>query len=446
MAKETRSFKQAFKDAYNKGKGKGSTFTWNGNTYTALTAEDLKGNKWNPNNSDFRKNFSEYLQSDEDRNSETGHLYGVDPAYVTDGYKADGYKARAHNWFMNNSAAANMPDEKVDLGNGEFAYREKVEPVTTPISTPKPQRLDMFTNDDIRNLGFNNYAGLVNAVKTNANNNFVKALTNRYGTDTSKWDQNQIESELGVHGKYRSFGSGDFGDMSRSMATWLGDHNGRIDAHASNASNYNIFAFHPELLKYQQGGQINMNEQQLQQQIVQLVQAAMQGDQQASQQIQQIMQAAQQGNQQAAQIAQMIQAVTQQMQQSQIQADKKGAKLNYLRELKGQCPEGYELGYLKAGGHICKRCMKKQEGGEVESTNPIDQFRAGGKKRACKGIKFQTGGQTKKLDQAAKDSIAVNKHGDQDIEINRPGNYKKNKQGKVQWTPDRTKAPYKKTK
>nr|DAE35756.1 MAG TPA: hypothetical protein [Bacteriophage sp.] len=48
----------------------------------------------------------------------------------------------------------------------------------------------MFTNDDIRNLGFRNYAGMVSAVgnQANANNNFVKAMIDRYGSDTSKWN------------------------------------------------------------------------------------------------------------------------------------------------------------------------------------------------------------------------------------------------------------------
>lgn len=122
-----------------------------------------------------------------------------------------------------------------------------------------------------------------------------------------------------------------------------------------------------------------MDEQQLQQQIVQLVQAAMQGDQQATQQIQQIMQAAQQGNQQAAQIAQMIQQVAQQMQQQQVQAARFGAKLNYIRQLKGQCPEGYKMEYYKEGGQLCKKCMKvHQDGGEVNQTpNTVaGQFRA----------------------------------------------------------------------
>lgn len=138
-----------------------------------------------------------------------------------------------------------------------------------------------------------------------------------------------------------------------------------------------------------------MDEQQLQQQIVQLVQAAMQGDQQATQQIQQIMQAAQQGNQQAAQIAQMIQQVAQQMQQQQVQAARFGAKLNYIKQLKGQCPEGYKMEYYKEGGQLCKKCMKvHQDGGEVKQTpNTVaGQFKMEAAKCGKKMKKKEDGG------------------------------------------------------
>ena len=138
-----------------------------------------------------------------------------------------------------------------------------------------------------------------------------------------------------------------------------------------------------------------MDEQQLQQQIVQLVQAAMQGDQQATQQIQQIMQAAQQGNQQAAQIAQMIQQVAQQMQQQQVQAARFGTKLNYIKQLKGQCPEGYKMEYYKEGGQLCKKCMKvHQDGGEVKQTpNTVaGQFKMESAKCGKKMKKKEEGG------------------------------------------------------
>ena len=135
-----------------------------------------------------------------------------------------------------------------------------------------------------------------------------------------------------------------------------------------------------------------MDEQQLQEQIVQLVQDAMQGNQEATQKIQQIMQAAQQGDQQAVQLAQMIQQVAQQMQQ--VQSAKFGAKLNYVKQLKGKCPIGYEMRYYKVGGKLCSECIKEEKESK-KPLNTIDAFKCGRKmkKKACGGPvkKYQKG-------------------------------------------------------
>lgn len=124
-----------------------------------------------------------------------------------------------------------------------------------------------------------------------------------------------------------------------------------------------------------------MNEQ-LQQQVIQLVQAAMSGNQEAQQTIETVLNAAQQGDQQAAQVAQIIQEVAQQLQQEQVQAAKFGAKLNYIKKLRGVCPEGEELQYFNNGGNLCKKCVKKQESDEKAEQlpqNPIDAFKCGRK-------------------------------------------------------------------
>lgn len=129
-------------------------------------------------------------------------------------------------------------------------------------------------------------------------------------------------------------------------------------------------------------------DEQMQQQIIALVQAAMQGDQQAQQQIQQIMQAAQQGDQQAMQIAQLIQAVIEQMQGGgqSVPAAKFGAQLNYIKYLRGKCPEGYEMAYYKNGGKAgCRKCAQKESmGGNMD---PVKAFKCGRKmkKKACGG-------------------------------------------------------------
>ena len=415
-------------------------------------------------------------------------------------------------------------------------YADKARTINPNVSIPKPTTpttsntaLDMFTNDDIRNLGFKNYSGLISAVtnKANANNNFVKAFTARYGNDASKYNQAKIENELGVKGKYRSFGGGDFGDMSRNMASWMGTYNGNLerknlqdrtgsdgivysnkhvrdlfeahpvkpktftfdtssfgtnlfgtpkkqqggqlnmadpikilqlytkyrlqkDAHDPEAENtlnqlkaeenevhdldsfideikyrwkgnpwlggYNktlnqIFSWPsrhdtfkkstnptkdnsiPKFInpkqfikpaKKQQGGQLNMNEQELQQAFLQYLmqKTGAQNEQQLEQVVQQL---GEDGLKQA--YAQFMQ----EMQQQQVQAAKFGAKLNYIRKLNGQCPEGMEMYYYKQGGRLCRKCMQvRQNEEEIEyPSNPIDAFKCG---RKIKKKKCEIGG------------------------------------------------------
>ena len=176
----------------------------------------------------------------------------------------------------------------------------------------------------------------------------------------------------------------------------------------------------------------------------------------------------------------------QMIQQQQVQRAQRGAKLNYLKQLRGECPEGYEMQYYKVGGKVCKKCMKKkcQEGGNVPS-DPIDSFKCGRKTKKCEqgGIFAKCGKKMKKKeeggsfvpfdkcgkkmkkcedgkkfpliekgkdgknrtvyykDEATRDSIAANKYNDQEVQTMKPGDYKNGK-----WTPDRSKFPYKKKK
>lgn len=139
-------------------------------------------------------------------------------------------------------------------------------------------------------------------------------------------------------------------------------------------------------LKFKQGGQMYKyaagaqmvqpqqasGQQGIEQQAMTLVQAAMQGDQQANQTIQKIMQAAQQGDQQAAQVAKLLQAIVQQMKRSR--KARLGAKLDYIKQSIGECPEGQEVVYFKKGGEICKICAgkKMQDGGK---SDPIKNFK-----------------------------------------------------------------------
>jgi hypothetical protein len=57
-----------------------------------------------------------------------------------------------------------------------------------------------------------------------------------------------------------------------------------------------------------------------------------------------------------------------------------GAKLNYIRKIKGMCPDGQETYFFKEGGSVksgCKPCMAKaQKGQELKKKgNAVDQFK-----------------------------------------------------------------------
>lgn len=132
-----------------------------------------------------------------------------------------------------------------------------------------------------------------------------------------------------------------------------------------------------QMYKYAAGAQMvqpqqTSGQQGIEQQAMALVQAAMQGDQKANQTIQKIMQAAQQGDQQAAQVAQLLKNIVQQMKGSR--KARLGAKLDYIKQSIGECPEGQEVVYFKKGGEICKVCAgkKMQNGGK---SDPIKDFK-----------------------------------------------------------------------
>ncbi len=104
---------------------------------------------------------------------------------------------------------------------------------------------------------------------------------------------------------------------------------------------------------------------------------------------------------------------------------KLGTKLNYLRKIKGNCPDGYEMIYMKEGGRVCPVCQKKaekaQKGSELEKKrqNTVKQWKAD---------------RAKAKDEAARDSIAINKYNDQETMAN------KSHKGKFKngvWTPNR---------
>ena len=100
---------------------------------------------------------------------------------------------------------------------------------------------------------------------------------------------------------------------------------------------------------------------------------------------------------------------------------KNGAKLQYIKRLRGECPEGYEAKSYKIGGKVCKKCekieaekcggkakkaKKCEEGGESPIVSEFKEFRWGGKAKKAKKceiggttpltLEFKCGGKAKK--------------------------------------------------
>ena len=103
------------------------------------------------------------------------------------------------------------------------------------------------------------------------------------------------------------------------------------------------------------------------------------------------------------------------------QMAKDGAKLQYIKRLRGECPEGYEAVSYKIGGKVCKKCekieaekcggkakkaKKCEDGGESPIVSEFKEFRCGGKAKKAKkcedggeaqvASEFKCGGKSKK--------------------------------------------------
>lgn len=162
-----------------------------------------------------------------------------------------------------------------------------------------------------------------------------------------------------------------YGDNKMTWYTWDDILKGRVAKGSYNKQGGTL------IKKHQQGG----NVEDIQAQVKQLVQAVAAGDQQAAEQVKQIMEAAKNGDQDALQIAQMIQAEIE-----AINSAKRGAKLNYIKSLKGDCPDGEEVVYFQKGGQLCKACQKKHDKMIAEKgkkLNPVEEFKKGRKTKKC---------------------------------------------------------------
>ena len=350
------SFKTAWTNARNSGLG---TFTWNGKSYNTMK----KGETQQDYNSWLSKQ-NKAPQEASPTQGTPGYSIHVGSENVTlstpNGQTTDITNSHNISTLINNGNY-----KAPNLGNAATNYLEN-----RPLDSYSELTKHNFDRGDIRQgmraNGINpyNYSGSDRKqLRTYLNNpttdNYTQSVSKVIGD--SKIQQNMLNNAVQNQTSQYQLTKPNLGyntSQNSQLVNLKFKQGGQMYKYAAGAQ-----MVQPQQTDGQQG---------IEQQAMSLVQAAMQGDQQANQTIQKIMQAAQQGDQQAAQVAQLLKAIVQQMKGSR--KARLGAKLDYIKQSIGECPEGQEVVYFKKGGEICKVCAgkKMQNGGK---SDPIKNFK-----------------------------------------------------------------------
>lgn len=325
------SFKTAWTNARNSGLG---TFTWNGKSYNTMK----KGETQQDYNSWLSKQ-NKAPQKASPTQGTPGYGHNVSTLINNGNYKAPNLGGMTTNYLENRPLDSYSELTKHNFDRGDIRQGMRANGIN-PYDYSGSDRKQLKTY--LNNPTTDNYTQSVSKIigdgkiQQNMLNNAVQNQTSQYQLTKSNLGYNPSQNNQLVNLKFEKGG---------------------------------------QMYKYSAGAQMVQQasgQQGIEQQAMTLVQAAMQGDQQANQTIQKIMQAAQRGDQQAAQVAKLLQAIVQQMKGSR--KARLGAKLDYIKQSIGECPEGQEVVYFKKGGEICKICAgkKMQDGGK---SDPIKNFK-----------------------------------------------------------------------
>lgn len=350
------SFKTAWTNARNSGLG---TFTWNGKSYNTMkkgeTQQDY--NSWlskqnrapqeasptqgTPGYGIHVGNGSVTLSTPNGSTTDITNSHNVSTLINNGNYKAPNLGNAATNYLENRPLDSYSELTKHNFDRGDIRQGMRANGIN-PYDYSGSDRKQLRTY--LNNPTTDNYTQSVSKIigdgkiQQNMLNNAVQNQTSQYQLTKPNLGYNTSQNSQLVNLKFKQ--------------------GGQMYKYAAGA----------QMVQPQQTG----GQQGIEQQAMALVQAAMQGDQQANQTIQKIMQKAQQGDQQAAQVAQLLKAIVQQMKGSR--KARLGAKLDYIKQSIGECPEGQEVVYFKKGGEICKVCAgkKMQDGGK---SDPIKNFK-----------------------------------------------------------------------
>ena len=239
-----------------------------------------------------------------------------------------------------------------------------------------------FANEFLKLMG-NNYSNW------NQGSNYFADIA---GTDTditygelTKW----LEDNWSGDGKL-GFGTGITGMETFNLSQLNPEIWQKILENAANAhivANGASFNKNGGMIKFQNGGSAESEQQQIIKQIIEKVKQARAGVAEARQWIASVKEQSRRSPRYK-QISDMIDQISARLDEQEQGATyaANGAKLAYIQRLRNKCPEGFELEMFKAGGQICTKCVKKAEYNDGEESDIVKSFKekCGGKmKKKC---------------------------------------------------------------
>lgn len=363
----SKSFKTAWTNARNSGLG---TFTWNGKSYNTMK----KGETQQDYNSWLSKR-SKAPQEASPTQGTPGYGIHVGSGNVTLS-TPNGSTTDITNSHNVSTLISNGNYKAPNLGNAATNYLEN-----RPLDSYSELTKHNFDRGDIRQgmraNGINpyDYSGSDRKqLRTYLNNpttdNYTQSVSKIIGD--GKIQQNMLNNAV----------------QNQTSQYQLTKPNLRYNTSQNNQLVNLKFKQGGQMYKYQAGAQMvqpqQTNSQDPIDQIAQIAAGSLQGDKNSKQQLIQVLsnkeiapkllQIVNAGVKNQDKRAIIIAQAIKSLQQGNTRKARLGAKLDYIKQSIGECPEGQEVVYFKKGGEICKVCAgkKMQNGGK---SDPIKDFK-----------------------------------------------------------------------
>ena len=353
----SKSFKTAWTNARNSGLG---TFTWNGKSYNTMkkgeTQQDY--NSWLSKQNKAPQKASP-IQGTPDRSI---HIGNNRVTYTdTQGNTTD--VTNSHNLSETIWGKQGQPSV-----NTQF-----LEQTTTNLINPNQHKFDRGETKDFMRQN------LVNPEDYSTSER--KAFRHSISNDTGDWSNaSKIMSDARINNKLSQSINISNGQLKKPQLNMPF----QLDNNLVNLK----FKQGGQMYKYAAGAQMvhpqQTNSQDPIDQIAQIAAGSLQGDENSKQQLIQVLsnkeiapkllQIVDAGVKNQDKRAIIIAQAIKSLQQGSTRKARLGAKLDYIKQSIGECPEGQEVVYFKKGGEICKVCAgkKMQNGGK---SDPIKDFK-----------------------------------------------------------------------